>query len=205
MFPRFKLALYQRDVTCRIRVSVGAVAGVFTAAGADSEREMVVEFTSPNGKAAAVSGFWDGGNTWRARFMPDEPGKWRYVTKSSDSGLNGKSGEFDCKKAKSKLKIYQNGSSRVSKNGRYLAHADPTPFFWLGDTAWNGALLSSKSDWEIYLNDRAKKGSSVIQFVLTAPWRTAPADELGLVAFTGKEKVQINRSSSSAWTSAWML
>ena len=49
---------------------------------------------------------------------------------------------------------------RVSKNGRYLAHADSTPFFWLGDTAWNGALLSSKSDWEIYLNDRAKKGSA---------------------------------------------
>ena len=124
MFPRFKLALISAMSHAESVYQWGRWQGVFTAAGADSEREMVVEFTSPNGKAAAVSGFWDGGNTWRARFMPDEPGKWRYVTKSSDSGLNGKSGEFDCKKAKSKLKIYQNGSLRVSKNGRYLAHAD---------------------------------------------------------------------------------
>src|SRR5439155_18327833 len=64
--------------------------------------------------------------------------------------------------------------------------------FWLGDTCWNGALLASKSDWEAYLKDRADKRFSVIQLVLTAPWRTAPADELSEVAFTGKEKVEIN-------------
>ncbi len=25
---------------------------------------------------------------------------------------------------------------KVSPNGRYLTRADGTPFFWLGDTAW---------------------------------------------------------------------
>ncbi len=167
--------------------------GAFTSSGpASPESDLKVELTSPTGRKAVVDGFWDGGNTWRARFMPDEPGKWAFNTISADSGLNGKSGQFDCGKAKSKHAIFKNGPVRISKNGRHLAHADATPFFWMGDTAWNGPLLASKADWEIYLKDRAAKRFSVIQFVLTAPWRTAPTDELSQVAFTGKEKVQVN-------------
>src|SRR5688572_19687218 len=112
--------------------------GTFTSSGpASLETEMKVELTSPSGRQVVVDGFWDGGNIWRARFMADEPGKWRYATRSADSGLGGKSGEFDCGRPKGKLAIFKNGSIRVAKSGRHLAHADGTPFFWLGDTAWN--------------------------------------------------------------------
>lgn len=44
-----------------------------------------VTFTAPSGKWVQVPGFFDGdgqgngtGNVWRVRFMPDEPGRWRY-------------------------------------------------------------------------------------------------------------------------------
>jgi len=56
----------------------------------------------------------------------------------------------------------------VAKGGRHLEHADGTPFFWLADTAWNGALLSTAGDWKRYLDDRATK-----HFALTSLSGTA--------------------------------
>src|SRR5512138_1456104 len=55
-----------------------------------------VTFTGPNGEAFAVSGFWDGGKTWRARFAPPASGQWSYVSTSSDPGLSGSRGSFTC-------------------------------------------------------------------------------------------------------------
>jgi len=46
------------------------------------ETEFTLELTSPSGRVFAVTGFWDGGVTWRARFMPVEAGKWLYRTHS---------------------------------------------------------------------------------------------------------------------------
>src|SRR5690606_11428785 len=36
------------------------------------------EFTSPSGRKITAEGFYDGGDTWRLRFSPDEEGQWRY-------------------------------------------------------------------------------------------------------------------------------
>src|SRR2546423_5138661 len=80
----------------------------------------------------------------------------------------------------------RHGPVRVSPEGHYLAHADGTPFFYLADTAWNGALLSSEADWGEYLADRAAKGFTAIQFIVTAPWTAALADAEGRVAFDGR-------------------
>src|SRR5437879_2011950 len=44
--------------------------------------DLIVEFTSPSGKARNIRGFWDGGPTWRVRFSPDETGSWKYHTRS---------------------------------------------------------------------------------------------------------------------------
>src|SRR6266850_5617850 len=46
------------------------------------ETELAVELTSPSGKVFTVAGFWDGGVTWRVRFMPVEVGSWHYRTHS---------------------------------------------------------------------------------------------------------------------------
>src|SRR4051812_2757832 len=54
-------------------------------------------FTSGD-RSIDVPGFYDGGGTYRVRFMPPATGAWKYETHSSAPVLNGKSGEFDCVK-----------------------------------------------------------------------------------------------------------
>jgi hypothetical protein len=60
------------------------------------------------------------------------------------------------------------GPLRVSDNRRYLQHADGTPFFWLGDTAWELFHRLNREAADRYLEDRRKKGFTVIQAVVLA-------------------------------------
>jgi len=168
--------------------------GTFTAGeNAEPETELAAELTAPGGKKHIVPGFWDGGKIWRVRFMPSDEGKWQYRTMSKPAvaGLNGKTGSFQCRRGKATTRFLKHGPTRVSANGHYLEHADGTPFFWLVDTAWNGALLSSKEDWDRYLDNRVSKKFTGIQFV-TTQWRTAYTDAEGMVAYTGFDKIKIN-------------
>ncbi len=169
----------------------------FTAAdGVSPDADLALELTSPAGKERRVGGFWDGGLTWRVRFMPDEEGKWTYRTVARPAtGLGGKAGEFVCQRAAAAARPgswLARGPVRVAPNGRFLQHAGGLPFFWLGDTVWTGPALSDAADWETYLDDRVAKRFSVVQFNTLCPWRTAPADAEGRVAFTGARKVRIN-------------
>ena len=69
---------------------------------------------------------------------------------------------------KSEKWINQSGKTlelKVSDNGRYLVFADGTPFFWLGDTAWELFHRLNREEANLYLEDRAKKGFTVIQAV----------------------------------------
>lgn len=153
-----------------------------------------VEFTSPSGKRSTVPAFWDGGKTWRVRFSPDEEGRWTWVSRCSlqeDKGLHERRGDFRCVAYRGANPLYRRGTLRLSENRRYLVHADNSPFFWLGDTAWNGVLLSSEQDWEVYLKDRAEKGFTAVKFV-TTQWRAATGDADGRTAFSGKEKIAID-------------
>ncbi len=60
------------------------------------------------------------------------------------------------------------GKLRVSENRRFLVFEDGTPFFWLGDTAWELFHRLSKTDAERYLENRRQKGFTVIQAVILA-------------------------------------
>jgi len=129
--------------------------------------EAQVEAVGPEGQAQRVAMFWDGGRTWRARLSPDRPGVWRWTTSArGDDALAGRRGEFTCLSAPQGA----GGPLRVSADDRSLCRADGTPFFWLGDTAWNGALRARPEDWETYLAARAEQGFNVIQLV-TTQWR----------------------------------
>ena len=55
---------------------------------------------------------------------------------------------------------------KVSENGRYLIKEDGEPFFYMGDTAWELFHRLSKAEAELYLEDRAEKGFTVIQAVV---------------------------------------
>ncbi len=56
----------------------------------------------------------------------------------------------------------------VSANNRFLVHQDGTPFFWLGDTAWELFHRLDREEANRYLEDRAGKGYTVIQAVALA-------------------------------------
>jgi len=57
---------------------------------------------------------------------------------------------------------------KVSDNQRFLAKEDGTPFFWLGDTAWELFHRLNKEEVMIYLNNRAERGFNVVQAVALA-------------------------------------
>jgi len=62
----------------------------------------------------------------------------------------------------------KHGKLKVSENHRYLVFEDGTPFFYLGDTAWELFHRLSKADTEKYLENRRMKGYTVIQAVALA-------------------------------------
>jgi hypothetical protein len=57
---------------------------------------------------------------------------------------------------------------KISDNRRFLVHDDGSPFFYLGDTAWELFHRLTLSEAERYLHDRAAKGFTVIQAVALA-------------------------------------
>ena len=63
---------------------------------------------------------------------------------------------------------FSHGKLQISENQRFLVFEDGTPFFYLGDTAWELFHRLSKSDAEKYLENRRQKGYTVIQAVALA-------------------------------------
>lgn len=63
---------------------------------------------------------------------------------------------------------FQHGRLKVSENGRYLVHKDGTPFFYLGDTAWELFHRLDEQEVNKYLENRRAKGFTVIQAVILA-------------------------------------
>lgn len=57
---------------------------------------------------------------------------------------------------------------RISSDGRHLEYIDGTPFFWLGDTAWELFHRLNREEADLYLADRAGKGFTIIQAVALA-------------------------------------
>jgi hypothetical protein len=91
---------------------------------------LVGEFTSAAGKTIVVDGFFDGDDTWRLRFTPDEEGEWRYRLRGEGVALS-QVGRLRCMPSKRK------GFVRVHRDNPYaFAYADGTPFFPMGDTCY---------------------------------------------------------------------
>jgi hypothetical protein len=82
----------------------------------------------------------------------------------------------------------EHGLVGVGRDGRHLAHEDGTPFFWLADTAWNGARVSEPSGWNIYAHARIGQQYTVSQ------WSAASGGDVqGESALTGfSDRVGVN-------------
>ena len=81
--------------------------------------------------AVQANGFYDGDGVYRVRFMPPSEGEWRYITESSTSQLNNKSGAFIAAKPSADNR----GPVRVS-NTYHFAYEDGTPYKELGTTCY---------------------------------------------------------------------
>lgn len=55
---------------------------------------------------------------------------------------------------------------KISANHRYFTDQNGNPFFWLGDTGWLLFSKLTREEAEQYLEDRRKKGFSVIQVMV---------------------------------------
>ena len=149
--------------------------------------DAAVEFTAPDGRTARVGLFWDGGATFRARFAPDAVGRWTYrvVTAAGGPRVMEPPVAFEC------VPSDRPGPPRVSDDGRHFVRSTPDggsePWFFLADTAWNGALRSDPRDWGEYLNTRRSQGFTAIQFVSTQ-WRGGDGtlDERPIVVEDGR-------------------
>ena len=55
---------------------------------------------------------------------------------------------------------------RVSDDKRSLVKADGSPWFWLGDTAWDLFIRLNREELREYFRNRQEKGFTVIQGVV---------------------------------------
>ena len=129
-----------------------------------------------NGKEFEITGFWDGGQTWKIRFTPPAGGVWEYETFSSDVGLSGKTGTIHVSEwnEESKSEVpSRRGFIRVSEEyPNYFSYTDGTPFLWIGDTWWNWTKRSIHfSSFQKLVDDRSEKGFTMGQlFVAGNGW-----------------------------------
>lgn len=147
-------------------------------------------FVSPLGETNVVAAFWDGGQTWRVRFSPNQPGRWSYRSFCSDGfnqGLHGRSGAFLCTAATGHDRFTQHGPVRLARDRRHFAHEDGTPFLWLTDSTRDGARISDPDSWQTYARIRATQRFTGIQ------WAVGPgADANNQSAFTGRDRIRLN-------------
>ena len=129
-------------------------------------------FTSPSGRSRTAHAFFDGDDTWRVRFAPDETGEWKYTTSCSDAanrGLHGTTGRFACVASANK------GFIRVDPVRKYwFAHDDGTPFWGNGDTCYNLVNGISAEDRTRYLDARAAQRFNFVRFHISAHPSTSP-------------------------------
>ncbi len=116
------------------------------------------------GKDVTAEGFYDGGQTWKIRFMPDTQGTWTFTTVSADADLNGKSGSFAVDKPSS-----GNHGPVVVRNQFHFAYADGSPYFLLGTTLYN--WLNRDRDLELRtLATLSRNPFNKVRFLVFPKW-----------------------------------
>jgi hypothetical protein len=129
-----------------------------------------VVFRTPAGRSLRVPAFWAGGRSWKVRYASGEVGIHCYRAEcrpATIAGLHGAEGSVEVTPYVGENPLFGHGPIRVADDRRHLAHADGTPFFWLGDTWWMGLShrLRFPDDFARLAADRKAKGFTVIQIV----------------------------------------
>ena len=159
-------------------------------ANAYSDVTVWVDLTGP-GFQKRVYGFWDGGHTFRVRFLAPSPGAWKWESGSnpSDLGLSGKHGEFTAVAWSEEEKTanpLRRGFLRATANRHGLDQADGTPFLVIGDTWYSAGTnrfrwydddklrtLGPAAVFKDYLHYRKTQGYNAILIIAAFPaWAT---------------------------------
>lgn len=106
-----------------------------------------------HGRVVVCGGFWDGGSVWRIRFAPTSTGRWEYVTRSTDPGLDGKSGEFDTVSA-TKMELRANPLLHgfLERDGLAWRLSDGTPFLPAGDSQFSFSEEFTLDEWRAWID-----------------------------------------------------
>ena len=164
-------------------------------ANAIQECELRATFTAPSGRQRRVYGFWDGGDTWRVRFAPDEVGTWTGLTicsDAADAGLHGQTLGLVATAAAGQTAFDRHGPVGVAADGRHFEHRDGTPFLWLADTCWNGPMRSDDAEWQLYLDTRTGQAFTAVQWVATQFLAAVDGDRDGRLAFSGTDRIVLD-------------
>ena len=165
-----------------------------------------IELEGP-GFSRRVYGYWDGGRTFRVRFVATAPGDWHWQSGSNqpgDDGLNHGQGKLRAVEWTASEKLgnaNRRGFVRASANGHALNYADGSPFLLLGDTwlaastwrlPWKGITAAadyvpaSGISFEEAVAYRKRQGFNSVSFIATFPnW---DADQHG-ATFANKDGV----------------
>ena len=120
-------------------------------------------FTS-GGRSILVTGFYDGAQTWRIRFMPLAQGTWKFTTVSNDPHLNDQSGTF----AVVQPSANNHGPVHVARTFHF-SYADNTPYFLLGTTLYNWLNRDDALQTET-LQTLSKSPFTKVRFGLFPKW-----------------------------------
>ena len=90
-------------------------------AGKPFDTPMKARLAAPDGTRITVWGFYDGGDRFLIRFMPEQEGNYTYETLSPVPAMHGITGSFQCTGV--------DGHGKVMPDGLYLKHADGTRHF----------------------------------------------------------------------------
>jgi hypothetical protein len=92
--------------------------------------DLTAEFRKGS-RTIKVTGFYDGEDTYRIRFMPDDEGEWKFITASNRKELLGKNGAFTCIEPEKG----NHGPVRV-RDTFHFAYDDGTSYFSVGTTCY---------------------------------------------------------------------
>lgn len=147
------------------------------------------EIMRPDGSSWKIPLFWDGDKTWKLRVSPDMEGKWSYKVTSTDKGLKGKSGTFNCEASDLK------GSIQPMKGFPYhFQYQNGEKMWFMGETAWalfndNEEEKLDRAAYEHFVKTRASQGFNVVHSMMLseAGWGNS-----GGMPFLSMEKQILN-------------
>jgi hypothetical protein len=111
-------------------------------------------------RTVEVPGFYDGDGGYKVRFSPDSPGRWTFETVSTDTGLTGLSGGFECTPATS-----GNRGPVGTAHRFHFQRADGTAYFPFGTTCYSYGFVGSPLD-KLTIENLKKAGFNKVRMCL---------------------------------------